>query len=352
MWKTREVGLAVLADLERHLGGAAACSPSWSRRAHARGEVVEAQAVELAAAASAFSALNGNRVRPSPASRAAVELVRAVALERAHEEVARGPRGRRPCTTARQRSESLSQASTSGLGTRSGNCASSSSTGLATRGSRGHAPVLAPPVEPAPGQLLDRLVQVLVERGSRRRAPARADCPRAARPAPRRAQTRAGVGSTAKQTSLAATEAFATGAPRRRRAARRAARPPAPGRARRTRALRGPSSIAARSGAIVAGMSSRSGSTARPAPTSRDAAGVLGLVGEQRDHHERHAGGERAEGRAGAAVHHRGRRVRRARPAAAPTAPRARCRARRAARRGRGRGRPSGARGPAGPPPR
>ena len=75
----------------------------------------------------------------------------------------------------------------------------------------GHAPVLAAPVEPALRQPLDGLVQVLVEREVEDELGPREDCRRAARPGPETGSDSRGVGSTAKQTSLAPTEAFGQG---------------------------------------------------------------------------------------------------------------------------------------------
>ena len=66
--------------------------------------------------------------------------------------------------SARQRSESLSQATTSGGGLQAGKLLQHGGHELRHAWVGGHAPVLAPPVEPAPREPPDRLVQLLVER--------------------------------------------------------------------------------------------------------------------------------------------------------------------------------------------
>ncbi len=134
MWKTVKWG-SPSSPSWIVISAAGGRSPSWSKRAQAAARSSRRRPSSSFTSA-ALSALNGNRVRPSPAS-----VPRSSSSGRSPWRVRtrKWPRPSRATTvqTARQRSESLSQASTSGLGTRSGNCASSSSTGLASFGCAG-----------------------------------------------------------------------------------------------------------------------------------------------------------------------------------------------------------------------
>src|SRR6185436_11273810 len=102
----------------------------------------------------------------------------------------------------------------------------------------GHAPLLAPPVEPATGQLLDRLVQLLVEAEVE-------DQLRLARvvreqPDLARSGVRLVLNQIDGQTDeLSGDRGVPTGVSPRRPAAQRAARPRSPGPARRRRDRRG-----------------------------------------------------------------------------------------------------------------
>ena len=87
----------------------------------------------------------------------------------------------------------------------------------------------------------------------------------------------------------------------------------------------------------------------RPAPSRRDALGVVGLVGEQRDDRERHAGGHRGQRRARAAVADHRRRVGHDRALGHPPLDVDVGRQRRRGRPGRPRCRRSAARAPARP---
>ena len=300
----REVRLAVLAELERHLGGRRRLS--GAQRARARDcQVVEPEALELL---EQRRVLLAEREQHAPVARvdSRGELGGLVALKRADEEMAAtvarhdradGPpavRVAQPGQHVRARHE-VGEAREQRLDR------------LRHARVRGHAPVLAAPVEPAPRQLLDRLVQVLVEGkvedqlGLARVVSEQPDLARGGR--------RLVLNRVDGQTDeLSGDRGVPTGAPPRRPPARRAARPQALGRALRRTARRGPSPPPR-----AAGRRWRSGPPGsahrKPRPDLGHAARVLGLVREQRHHHERHSGGDRAERRPRPAVDNRRGRV-------------------------------------------
>jgi hypothetical protein len=156
-----EVRLAVLSDLNRHLGGRRRLAQAQRARA-GEGQVVEPQAVELL---EERRVLLAEREQHAAIARigARLELLGGVALKRPDEEVAAtvarhdGAHGA-PAVGVAQPGEHLRarhevrELSEQRLD------------GLRHARVRGHAPVLAAPVEPAPRKLLDGLVQVLVER--------------------------------------------------------------------------------------------------------------------------------------------------------------------------------------------
>ena len=92
----REVRLALLAELKRHLGGRRALAELEQARARG-GEIVEADAVELPQERGVLGAEREERAAVAGVG-AAVELVGAIALKRPHEEMAPARRGRPPCT--------------------------------------------------------------------------------------------------------------------------------------------------------------------------------------------------------------------------------------------------------------
>ena len=144
----REVRLAVLAHLERSARpGPASCRRAARARTSAPGR--RAAARRAAARARRSPSSKGSSKRPSPAS---VAPSSSDGDSPWSVRTRKCPRPSRATTVqiARQRSESLSQASTSGLGTRSGKRPRSASIALRDARVRGHSPVLAAPVEPAP----------------------------------------------------------------------------------------------------------------------------------------------------------------------------------------------------------
>ena len=134
MWKTVKCGSPSSPSwIVSSAGGGG--SPVRSERAHvvARSSSLRPSSCWTSAA---LSSPNGSSTRPSPASTPASSSSGGSPWS---VRTRKCPCPSRATTvqTARQRSESLIQASTSGLGTRSGNCASSSSTSFATRGCAG-----------------------------------------------------------------------------------------------------------------------------------------------------------------------------------------------------------------------
>ncbi len=199
--------------------------PSRSSRAHMRARS-SSRRPSSCCTSSALSAVNGSSTRPSPASVAPSSSAGASPWS---VRTRKCPRPSRATTvqTARQRSESLSQASTSGLGTRSGKLRQQRLDRLGHARVRGHAPVLAAPVEPAPRQLLDGLVQVLVEgeiEDDLRLARVVRKEPHLAR----RGDRLVLKGVSGQTVELSCVRTLRTGAPLRPRAAPRAARPRAP----------------------------------------------------------------------------------------------------------------------------
>ena len=159
----RDVGLAVVADLEAQLGGRGRQARLQLARARAR-EVVEVDALEARQPARARRCRTAAAACPrrpgSAPSRAAGGSPASVRIRNAP-----APSCATTVTAARQRSDSLSQREHLGRRPRArGKRPSSSATSLPMRASAGHAPVLAAPVEPALRQPLDGLVEVLVER--------------------------------------------------------------------------------------------------------------------------------------------------------------------------------------------
>jgi hypothetical protein len=157
----REVRLAVLPDLDRHLGRGR-CAAGTQRASAREREVVEPKALEVLDELGALVA-----EREQHAAIAGVvpllELLRALALKRADQEVpapvTRDDRAHRtPAIRVAQPGEHLR------AGHEVREPREESLDGLGHARVRGNAPVLAPPVEPAPRKLLDGLVQVLVKR--------------------------------------------------------------------------------------------------------------------------------------------------------------------------------------------
>ena len=180
-----QLRLAVVADLERQLGRARASSPSSSStRARAR-EVVELRPLELRdrGAAGRSNGITSAALAPRRRWRAAAP--RAARPRSCAARTRPRPREAPTDTSARQRSESLSQASTSGVGSSRGSARARPATCFAEARVGGHAPVLAPPVEPAARAAGGPPRSAPRRTGSRRRSPGPAGCRRAARPVPR-----------------------------------------------------------------------------------------------------------------------------------------------------------------------
>ena len=155
-----EVRLAVLAHLERQLRRGRHPAVAQLARAHPR-QVVEPQPVELLHELGALL-VEGQQQAALPRLRGGLELRRRVALKRPDEEVpasiaSHDRADRAPAIRVAQPGEDL------GARYEVGEATEERLDLLRDTGVRGHSPVLPAPVEPAPGQLLDGLVQLLVK---------------------------------------------------------------------------------------------------------------------------------------------------------------------------------------------
>ena len=180
-----QLRLAVVADLERELGRRAASAASSSSRALARARSSSARPRCPATAAREAGAERDHEpaLADRPRSRAARLLGRLARDGAQHERP--GARRGRPRTRAPASDPSRSARRAPRAWARAaGSARARSATSFAEARIGGHAPVLAPPVEPAPGQPADRLVQLLVEREVEDDLRVSRGCPRAARRGP------------------------------------------------------------------------------------------------------------------------------------------------------------------------
>ena len=155
-----EVRLAVLAELDRELRGRRRLAVP-ERAGACRGEVVEPEALELLDQRGAVLAERQQHAAVRGVD-AGLELLGRLALERAHEEVPLPLAGddradRAPAVRVAHPGEHV------GARHEVGELRQQLLDQLRHARVRGHAPVLAAPVEPASRELLDGLVQVLVE---------------------------------------------------------------------------------------------------------------------------------------------------------------------------------------------
>ena len=158
-----QLRLAVVADLERQLGCVGRLAERQLARARTR-EVVQLRALDVRDPPRGGAVERDHEPPLATADARARDISSGGSPEMVWSTNAPAPSWAPTNTSARQRSESLSQSSTSGGGLEPREALEHLGHLLGEARIGRHAPVLAPPVEPAAGQQTHGLVQLLVER--------------------------------------------------------------------------------------------------------------------------------------------------------------------------------------------